>query len=133
MVTVTGKELLKVKQTLDLLNEAYPTASPGVPVQKWLNNKLTNAYSKRDPYFVAYKSVTGVWWVCTTDYGVWENAYDVMKMICTYLHQELGCIAHPCFQHQITIGIYKQYHMERKCFLVGDASWCKPVTVKKPV
>lgn len=126
MVTVTGKELLKVRQVVNMLNEAFPTPSPGVPVQKWINGKLVNTHSKRDPYFCAYKSITGVWWICATDYGIWQEAYDNMKQICEYLTQELDCAAHPCQQHPITVGIYKQYHLEHKCFLVGDASWFKP-------
>jgi hypothetical protein len=118
---VTGKEILLVKQVLQALNEAFPVVTPGIPTQKWVNGKLINTFVKEDPYFLAYKDL--VWWICLIHYPIWDEAYPYMKQFCDLIEQETGFRAHPCRHHPISMARYKDLHLQKKVFMLGDVSW----------
>lgn len=118
---VTGKEILLVKQVLQALNEAFPVVEPGIPTQKRASGKLVKTFHREDPYFIAYKD-GDCWWLCLRNFQLWGDAYPFMKQFCDLIQQEFGCKAHPCHQHPVGVAWYKDLHLQKKVFFLGDVS-----------
>lgn len=119
---VSGKEILLVKQLLDMLNIHFPVVSPGIPIKKWQGNNLVSTHAKEDPYFCAYKS-ENCWWLICRSYSCWSDSYPTMLQCCQLITQEYKCIAHPCHEHPVSIARYKKMHFQKKVVFIGDVSW----------